>query len=685
MFAPTKSIAAGLGLALLVAVPAARAQVPTLAAAPGPAAAPCAAWDKTPFDPNNPIVIEGFLVAHDTAALGVSAFSSSARKWTPVSGPTSSIVGSGDWCLLTREPGAMTAYSARLNSTAVLPMLGVAPIVISVSDDVILVVTVNPVGMTTAWGYSAVSGVWVPLPLGGPIAVADTTISRFVIGVREGPLYHGFSARTGAWTTFAGPGPGAPMTADGNTLLVDFFASGSAPFVSAFSGVRGCWAASPPLHPTNNTLVDHNIAYVRTGLGGAATFVPAAYSAYRAAWTVSGAARPLVAGIVEVVTDNVAYIEHPAVGLRSEAFGAGTGTSALLAGPFTLFNLDEDYAIVRDLGAPVAIGYSPLCGGFWAPEPLPAGVAVAPILGPDHIGGIDATVSAHVFLPDSNMWAAPLPKTAAATVIPEDSIIEISEAFVTNAIDTRYGIWHPTVPLPLPTTSGGSVIPHQTPGGIVHVFDERCDMWNAPYALAAPQVLAAGTNLVLAYPSPAVLGGMIEAYSVQRCDWTAPAAVLPLALVPVVEENVAAIVDSTGTLWAYGSANDGHTYYQWPNDTEYHVSGPHANPACAPTLVGYGVRSTPGNFSFVLVGPTLQCPPLVLPGFTGELWLPPALTSIFTTLGLHDPDCMLEMNVSLANQLTGCIMPWLQPLTLDAATFTFGFGCRRADPLYIFD
>ncbi|MBC7842259.1 MAG: hypothetical protein H7099_08095 [Gemmatimonadaceae bacterium] len=148
---------------------------------------------------------------------------------------------------------------------------------------------------------------------------------------------------------------------------------------------------------------------------------------------------------------------------------------------------------------------------------------------------------------------------------------------------------------------------------------------------------------------------------------------------------MAAIVDSTGTLWAYGSANDGHTYYQWPNDTEYHVSGPHANPACTPTLFGYGVRSTPGNFSFVLLGPTLVCPPLVLPGFTGELWLPPALTTIYATLGLHDPDCMLELKATLGNQLTGCIMGWLQPLTLDAATFTFGFGCRRADPFYVFD
>jgi hypothetical protein len=683
MDARSLRLSAGFCLALSAAAPA-WAQTSALAA-PGPAAKPCVAWDATTYDPTGPIVVEGFLVAHDTAAAGVSAFSASARKWTPVSGPLSSIVGSGDWCVLTREPGAMTAYSARLNSTAVLPMVGVVALVVSVSDDVALVVTTNAVGATTAWGYSAVTGVWTPLVLAGPLAAADTAISRFVIGVREGPLYHGFSARTGTWSTFTGPGPAAPMTADGNTLMVDFMAAGLAPSVTAFSGVRGCWSLSPALHPTSTTLVDHNVAYVRTGFGGGGSFVPAAYSAYRARWIVSGVARPIVAGIVERVSDNVAYIEHPMAAVRLEAFGGGTGTSSLLAGLFTLVALDEDYAIVRDTGAPVVFGYSGLCGGFWAPEPLPAAVPVAPILGPDHIGGIDATISAHAFLPDSNMWAAPLPKTAAAVIVPEDSIIEVLDFGVTSAIDTRYGLWHPTAPLALPTTSGGSVIPHQDAAGVVDIFDERCDMWNPPHPLGAPHTLDADTNCVLAYPSPATIAGTVSAYSVQRCDWASPAAVLPLALVPVVEENVAALVDSAGSLWAYGSANDGHTFYQWPNDTEYHVSGTHPNAACSPTLFGYGVRSTPGNFSFVLLGPGLLCPPVLVPGFTGELWLPPALTILYATLGFHDADCMLEYKVKLANQLTGCIMPWLQPLTLDATTLMLGFGCRRADPLYIFD
>src|SRR5690606_13426671 len=98
-------------------------------------------------------------------------------------------------------------------------------------------------------------------------------------------------------------------------------------------------------------------------------------------------------------------------------------------------------------------------------------------------------------------------------------------------------------------------------------------MWNTPLALGTPHVMTPGRNLVVFTPSAGALAGAVQAYSVQRGDAISPGALpMPLAVGPVAEENVAMLVDGGGALWAYGSANDGHTYYQWPNGTEYHIS-----------------------------------------------------------------------------------------------------------------
>lgn len=651
---------------------------------PSPTAISCVAWDAIPYSTLGSFTTEGFLVGYEDPGAGVFAFSASARKWTPVAPAGSTVLGSGDWCLLASDTsGGIVGYSARMNASSTLTLVpGTVPTIVDVSDDVALVIAPNNLGALTAWGYSAVRNTWSPIALGSSIAVADYAISRFVIGVRDGNRYHGFASRTSDWTTFVGPGPGATMAADGNTLLVDFASPGLAPIVSAFSGVRGCWALAPPLAQGTSPSLDHNVAYVEADIGTPSGYSPSAYSAYRASW-VSIAPRPF--GATTVLSDNVVLLEHPDPSIRLAAFGAGHGTWATLSGAFAAFYVEEDLATAVDLTSRDVLGFSGLCGGFWALEANPTGAAPLPLLGPDHIGGFDTGTSLHIFLPKDNTWAAPLPKAPFDPVIPADEVVEVITLGATFAIDTRNGVWMAGPATPSPPVGTGSVIAHQTPAGVVDLFDERCGMWNPGYPLFGPSSLVAGRNLVVASPPPTGIVGRVEAYSVQRCDWTSPGPIAtPLTIGPIAEENVAALVDGGGLLWAYGSANDGHAYFQWPNGTEYHVSGKHADSTCRPTLLGYGTRGTPGNFSYLVLGTSLSCPPIVFPGIKGELWMPLGTASLYATLGFHDPDCMLDYRTALAAPLPFCIQPWMQPLTFDAATFSLCFGCRRADAFWIF-
>jgi hypothetical protein len=279
-----------------------------------------------------------------------------------------------------------------------------------------------------------------------------------------------------------------------------------------------------------------------------------------------------------------------------------------------------------------------------------------------------------------------LPKSPLDAVLVADAVLEVTGTGVTWGITTRWGNWVASPALSPITAGTGSVIVHQNFGGIVDSLDERCGQYNPPYALSGPSLMSPGRNLCVFQSNVSTSNSLIEAYSVQRGDYTSPGFLpMPLVVAPIPEENVAALVDNGGNLWAYGSANDGHTYYQWPNCTEYHVSKAAAqNPNCKPVLFGYGTRSNPGNISFLLLGTGIQCPPITLPGYCGELWLPLAGIQLYATLGLHDPDCMLEYKALIPFGLPQCIQAWLQPITFDVNAGVFCFGCKRADAAWIF-
>ena len=645
----------------------------------------CVNWAETAHDPAGTLHVEGFLVAQEGVA-GVEVFSASARKWDFVAPPGSTVVGKGDWCMLMFTPNGMTAYSARLNNSATLPFMGgTLPFFFDCHDDVCFVVGIDNNGLLTSWAYSAVHGVWVPQVLGGAVTPADYAISRFVVGIRDNNFYHGFSARIGAWSTTPGPIAGAPISADGNVLLADFTLTPN-PRLVAFSGVRGCWTPSPLLRFGTPVLLDHNVVYARAVNSTPGTISPCAYSAYSSAWSLAPVPTTPVA--LEVVSDNVVLVNDPsstAVGIQ--AFGAGHATWHVLPPNFTLLNIDEDYAMAVDPLSLDLSGFSGVCGGPWQFESNPSGAFPVPVVPPDHIGAADTGTSFHVFQPTMNTWAPTLPKTPLDTVFVADAVLEVQGTGITWGIDTRWGTWVPS-PAMSPLTAGtGSVIAHQTGGGVVEGLDERCNLYNPPYPLVSgPSLMSPGRNLVVFSPPVGSSTGIVEAYSVQRGDWTSPGAIpLPLAVGPLPEENVAALVDGGGVLWAYGSPNDGHVYYQWPNCTEYHVSKAQGqNPNCKPVLLAVGMRSRPGNITWLLRGNTIQCPPLLLAGFCGELWMPLAGTIIQAGPGVHDPDCMIEYRIGLPPTLPPCIEPWFQTLTFDVGSGVLCFGCKRSDAAWIF-
>ncbi|MEZ5980406.1 MAG: hypothetical protein R3F34_19640 [Planctomycetota bacterium] len=688
---PSRLVGALLGAALLAAPLGALQQSPSKSGpvrradavavgVPSSSAPTCVAWGATIYTPASTVKAEGFLVWHEHPG-GVEAYSSAARKWTPFASAGSAVVDSGDWCVLAKDPIAgIVAYSARLNNAAALPIPPTSSVVLmDCDDDVALVVMQDTSGAFTAFGYSAVWGAWVGQPLGSTFFTPNNyAISRFVIGVDDGGTYHGFAARTGGWASQLGV-PGATMRADGNTLLADPTAAGFLN-VYAFSGVRGCWSPSPNMVAGTAAQLDHNVAFVERDPGFPGTTSPTAYSAYRAGW-FSQPVQPAPAGAA-LLSDNVVYFRAITPGLENQAFGAGHATWASLGAPNTLLQLDEDYALTIDTVSLDVHGFSGLCGGTFVFELNGTTAFPAPLVGPDHVGGFDTGIAMHTFRPAQNVWTPPLPKSPNDQVWTSDVTVEVHSLATATSMGTRYNPWVPTPAFGFNPTGTGSVVAHQDPTGTVNVFDERCDMWNPPVAFGFPRQLTVGRNVVLSEPVPGTATS-IDAYSVQRCDWSSPLGFALPVVTSGVEENVAFALDSAGLLWGYGSSNDGQTYYQWPNGTEYLVSGPAASPGCKPTLFGYGVRSTPGNLSWVILGAPLQCPPIVVPGFCNELWLP-ITSTLYSAVGVHDLDCMVELRLPLTGTLLSCIQPWMQALTYDIATGQFCFGCRRADALWLF-
>lgn len=634
-------------------------------------AAPTSAqWDAIPHDPTNPVLAGGSLLVHDNGS-GVHAFSPVARKWTNIAPSGSIILGVGDWCTLVQDAAGFTAYSSRLNDSAFLPFN--TPVFMAVEDDVCLVVDFIPGLGHRAHAYSAQYNAWVGTDFSATLALTDIAMSRFVIGVKDGTTLKGFGARTNGWTTTIASTPPTAIFADGNVVVCDATTE-----MEAFSGVLGGWATSPTVFPLDNLLVDHNVAYVRA-LDGV-DFNGCGYSAYTGTWTTSPTVHPF-GTTTEDISDNVVRIESTLVTQKFEAFGARPGNWAQIAGTYIPLALDEDYAVIefnfRRLDA-----FSGLCGGTWVQETT-CGPSI-PLGTPDHIALLEEGPLHHTFRPGENLWEPPQLYFGAPPVNVADAVWDVRDiggAF--EAIPTRWpgpNVGALIPPVLFSTVGDGSYVAHQqllgAGAGNVYLFDERCDQWPAPFNPGFGATLEADRNALVAHFGTTG-AAPVWGYSVQRGDWTSPAAATPLSVTPTLDENVAWMVDGAGDLWGFGTPNENHVWFDWPNGTEYHVSGGNA------PYLGLSVQGSPGDLAFVYVSAAKLNPGLVFPPVIGLLCIDPTFAVGLGPLGVIDADCLIEGRYPLPTLFPTCFQLWFQGLRFDPVTLVLEWA-ERCEPAWFF-
>lgn len=630
-----------------------------------------AQWDSIPHESANPVTAAGFVVVHENAA-GVHAFSSMSRKWTPIAPPGASIEGVGDWCVLTQDSiNEFTGYSARMNASSTQLMDDV--VATFVDDDVALVVASIPGFGFRCAAYSAQFNTWDIVSLGPGFSLSDIAVSRFVIGLKEGNVVHGFAARVPAWSTTSTVPPIASLVADGNVLVADATSE-----ITAFSGIRGTWAAAPTPHPIDNLMVDHNVAYLRA-LNGL-DYNACGYSAYNAAWVTSSVLH-FFGTATEAISDNVVRVQSTDPLKAFEAFGARPGAAwDLVTGTIVPLALEEDYTVV-EFNVRRLYGFSGVCGGTWQSETT-CGPSI-PLGTPAHLGVFEEGPLHHFFRPADNTWDPPTLYFSSPPVNVTDATWDVRQGTFQAHASRWSGLsTGPAVPPdPFAVTSGGSFIAHQQLAGAgvgdVYLYDERCDEWPAPFNPGVGATLVADRNALVAHFGTTA-AGPVWGYSVQRADWTSPAAVTPLTLAPTVEENVAWLVDGAGDLWGFSTPNEGHVWHQWPNGTEYHVSGGGNLP-----FLGYSVVGDPTVPEFAFTWASLnKIPGLLLPPIAGLFCLDPSPLFTIGPLGFVDASCLVSARLPVGPAPT-CFQVWLQSLLWDSGTGALRWA-ERCDPGWFF-
>ncbi|MFH0943704.1 MAG: hypothetical protein V2A76_00750 [Planctomycetota bacterium] len=172
-------------------------------------------------------------------------------------------------------------------------------------------------------------------------------------------------------------------------------------------------------------------------------------------------------------------------------------------------------------------------------------------------------------------------------------------------------------------------------------------------------------------------------YSVQRGNWIeAGAAAGPPLLPPAVEENVGWFVDSAGELFALGSHGDLHSWYQYPNGTEFQATGlaPISSP---PSPFGVTFAGDPGEQVLLLLALAPNYPGIQVGSWLNPLCLDPVSLVVVGPLGAIGPIGLLPVVSQLGTQPAPvCAQIWLQ------GAFTGGpLGKRlgiRCEPMPIF-
>lgn len=655
-------------------------------------AVPCRAndsWASVPRDPAGTVTVTDDLVVHERSDGSVDAFGSSARSWRALGGAGSEVLGVGARTVLVRDGASLHAYAASRDGVATLALApGASATAVGVGDDVALVL-VEQAGTTSAHAFSAPAGAWFAQVLTGP--VGDAVVGGRVAGLAVGSRYLGFAANVGVWAAFDGAFGGAALSASGDVLVVDQRATGG-PITNAlaFSGTRGCWAASPPLTPGTPIALDDAVAGVVAAVPNG--IVAAAYSSPRATWVVS--ARTYVAPPSIASARGVLGVLNAAGGLV-EVFGAEHAAwaepSATL--PAGTFALGGDAVVGCDPAADVVEGFSALIGGGFVQRSKPVGASSTFHTGA-HLCVLELDrgpwTELHAFCPSLGSFASPLVLAPNAPIFVGDSVVHaVGSAALGYALAARDGVWRglgtvlPDGTIGSTVAVGGSVVVHQSSDGTVNVYDERCAAWNPTFDQGAVHTHTAAGNVVLATPESSTQ--VLLAYSSLRGAWVAePSAVAPVGE-PRAGANVAACVDAAGDLWAFGATNDTRALRAWPVDDDAPLLGSHPfappfAPACYDDVLRLSARGRAGEVSLMLLAPFAACPPETIAGIAGELWLSSATTQVLAPVGVHAADGVAILALGLGGARPGvAVRAHVQALFVDLATFEVRFGDRRSE------
>ena len=638
-----------------------RKLVPALAALLLAPVAAAQHFDSVTLDPANPVHAESCLVLHDDGT-DLQAFSAFDQTWQAIAPSGQIVVGTGDFCALTRTPGfAYQAWSARRNVMVPAPALG--PFThVRVEDDVILLVDSG----AAAHAFSAHTGTWASIPVFGAIPPANVATSRFVAGVLDGNTLNAFAARTGTWAAFAAPTVLPPL-ADGNTLVADI-TTGGGQRALAFSGVLGVFATSPLAHGTNVTLLDHDVAFMR---GDAAVgWRDVGYSAYEGVWVPSPHLHPAGINVTVSLTDKVVFTEEP--GMHFAAFGTRPAVWDNLPGSFALFDSDEDLVIIDDLGGTL-LGFSGLSVGVFVPAAFTSPVNLGAIGAGEyeHVAGIQDPTAGLVraFSPANNAWSPAAPTSTSAIPVFDDAVgmvIDPGSGTPISGYGARNNAWaNGIVPSATATFDQSGSVLAVLDGTDVAVWNERCGSWDTFSFLATPTAYL-GRNYAL------LDSGTLDAWSLHRQELVAaPTSVAyPLGSV-VTEENVAHFTDAAGLLWAFGSPGEVQMWHQYPNGTEVRTF----DVVAAPTFLDYSVQADPGDLVLSMWSLNPTCPPAATA--LGPLWLAGPLNVLGVSVAPGD----FHAHFPLPAVGVTTFDLWFQAAVFDGVVWTL---TNNADPAWLY-
>lgn len=648
--------------------------------------APAAAqWDSLPWDSSNPIERGKQLVWHQNQS-GTHVFSAHGQRWRNRGGPSTSVLGWGDYCMLLQEASSIRAYSARHDAVAELPT-DVFPGIVIVEDDVIFIHDTSNTEDPSVWGYSAQTNSWAEQALTNQVTLGEVAISTHVIGVKDEEEYFGFSARSGQWTTYSAEVSGKPPQADGNLVVVDLndpIQGGGVRKVAAYSGVTGTWQLSPLYLENTPLLWDHNVAVI-TAEGDAGSRAVTAFSSYSGQWVVSTHAH-IGGSLTFEIHDNWVAVRN-GVGSVREAFGAAPGL-----GWDVLFGnwLDEefgasDYFLLRNADSTEMLAFSGMVDSGFSPHSAITGFNSLTNNPPQSYAMyVDSGAQYHAYSPARGNWAVQNIGSFGTTFLGDAMFFLRASGQPLTTYCARSGAWsagpdyQATSTLGIP---GESVVVFQEQNGpdntTTQFFEERQQRWVEVFAAYKGQARA-GENVVVLHPS---LGsgalGEIYAFSSQTGAVSSPPSggvVLPIPASPGVqaEGDLITLVDADGKLWAYGGLDAGHLWQQWPAGTEYQVGGPDFG-------IAFGVRGEPGQVVVPLIGPAPEIPAVNFPGFGGLLALDPTFALALNSMGAVPADGIASTSFFVpAGVLPRGVELYFQPLVLDFNTFSAHFAGREA-------